>query len=171
MDPLFRFPWGMTLSLLAASFLACGSSDGADGGGSTRGGSAGASTAAGASAAGANGGTAGTSNGGAPTGISGGAGFNAGVSGGAVAAMGGASGAPTNVLDPSLPAPSYDCRSDATTKACVSISGTLAGAAFDRHCARRLARAATSQSRCVARRVSGAGGRQPRLTGTFRVIH
>ena len=139
MDPLFRFPWGMTLSLVAASFLACGGSDGTDGG-STRGGSAGASTAAGASAAGANGGasgaTAGTSNGGAPTGVSGGAGFNAGASGGAGMAMGGASGAPTNALDPSLPAPSYDCRSDATTKACVSISGTLAGAALDRHCAR-----------------------------------
>lgn len=37
------------------------------------------------------------------------------------------------VLDPSLPAPSYDCRTDTQSRDCVSISGTLAGSPIDRH--------------------------------------
>jgi hypothetical protein len=40
------------------------------------------------------------------------------------------------VLDPSLPAPSYDCVADQATKSCVAISGTVNGVSLDRHCAR-----------------------------------
>lgn len=40
-----------------------------------------------------------------------------------------------DAFNPQVALPSYDCRTDPATKACVSVSGTLAGEAIDRHCA------------------------------------
>jgi len=53
---------------------------------------------------------------------------------GGVVGMGG--GMPPGVrvvLEPSLPTPSHDCRTDTQSRDCVSISGTLAGTPIDRH--------------------------------------
>lgn len=66
---------------------------------------------------------AGGTGGGAGAGATGGSGGSAGTSNVA------------DVFNPALPVPSYDCRADTATKACVSISGTVAGQSVDRHCA------------------------------------
>jgi hypothetical protein len=42
------------------------------------------------------------------------------------------------VFNPALARPSYDCRTDANIKECVSIAGTVSGRSIDRHCARDL---------------------------------
>jgi hypothetical protein len=60
----------------------------------------------------------------------------AGGSGGGTAGNGAGGGSgPVNVLDPSLPKPSYDCRTDTTSRNCVSISGKFNGMDIDMHCA------------------------------------
>lgn len=59
-----------------------------------------------------------------------------GGSGGTAAGSGGSGpGSVATVFDPTLTPPAYDCRTDVESKACLSVSGTLNGVAFDRHCA------------------------------------
>jgi hypothetical protein len=75
--------------------------------------------------------------GGSPQGGSGGsAGSSSGGSSqGGVSGTSGTGGGVADVLNPNLPPPSYDCRTDAQTKQCVSIRGTIAGQNVDRYCA------------------------------------
>ena len=73
---------------------------------------------AGSGTAGSSGGTGGNGNGTAGTGT--------GTSGG------GTDG--TDVLDPTLPKPSHDCRADTGSKTCISVSGVLNGMPIDLHC-------------------------------------
>ncbi len=39
-------------------------------------------------------------------------------------------------MDPTIPAPSYDCITDTASKACAAIRGTFHGLDVDKHCAR-----------------------------------
>ncbi len=115
---------------------ACSPDDTAPNTGGTSG-SAGASASGGTGPGGTagalgQGGTSGSGGSGGQSGTSGSAG-----SGGAGSGGGGAGGGgPTEVFDPTLPRPSYECRTDVQSGTCLSISGTLAGVAIDRHCAR-----------------------------------
>ncbi|HYO93625.1 MAG TPA: hypothetical protein VER33_03890 [Polyangiaceae bacterium] len=143
------------MSLLTL-IVACGSSDGeGDGdssggiGGTARGGqpsssggssgspNGGAGGRAGAPGGGsggmARGGAGGMTRGGAGGAVNGGAAGTLG--GGAAGTAGGAPAVPGHVFNPSLPPPSYDCRTDTQTKQCISIRGTLNGQSIDRHCA------------------------------------
>lgn len=47
---------------------------------------------------------------------------------------GSGSGGVPAVMNPNLPPPSYDCRTDLAAKECVSVSGTYDGEAVDQHC-------------------------------------
>jgi hypothetical protein len=100
---------GALLWVVAGAMLGCSSSDPANGSGGAGGSSGGAS------------GSAGTSNAGT----------------GDASAGSASAGAPAAAFNPALPAPSYDCRSDinATSKSCISLTGTAAGMAFEDHCA------------------------------------
>jgi len=53
---------------------------------------------------------------------------------GRVGGTAGASGAGTTALDPTLPTPSHDCRTDTSSDNCISIAGTYQGAAIDVYC-------------------------------------
>lgn len=46
----------------------------------------------------------------------------------------GSGGEQPSALDPALPAPSHDCRTDATPRVCVSMRGTFNGQSFDESC-------------------------------------
>jgi len=110
--------------LLALTLLACGSSAGSGGG-----------TSAGTGGTGAHAGESGGSQAGGSSG-SPASGGGAGGSGGGTAGSGAGGGSgPVDVLDPSLPKPSYDCRTDSTSRTCVSISGKFNGMDLDMHCA------------------------------------
>lgn len=137
----------VTSTLVAACGGSSGAADATGSGGPSGGtggaagdsgpGGAAASAGDGSAATGGSGGTAGASTGGG--GGRGGSGGNAGEGGkGGKSAAGsaGEGGAGGGVLDPELPVPSYDCRTDTTNGACVSVSGTLLGVEIDRRCAR-----------------------------------
>ncbi len=105
----------------------------ADGGGGTAGGSCpnGSCASGGAGRSGASGeaGKGGTS--GIDTGGTAGQGVGeGGMSDSGSAGMGATGGVPTDVLDPGLPTPSHDCRTD-TTGDCVSLAGTYDGMPVD----------------------------------------
>jgi hypothetical protein len=132
--------------------VACGGSDGSadasGGGGGTTGGDGGGgstgesggtsgSTGAASGSGGAAGGSSGTAGKGGTGGSTGGTRGSAGKGGsagdGGKAGSGGSGG---DVLDPDLPDPGYDCRPDTAHNTCISVTGTLLGAALDTHCAR-----------------------------------
>jgi hypothetical protein len=112
-------------SVVAVTALACGDGDDAangDGSGASSGqGGSGGSSPGGSGGQAATGG--GGSSGGETGGGSGGSGGSSGTGGG------------DDVLNPDLPPPSYDCRTDSQSRQCVSIRGTIAGRTVDRHCA------------------------------------
>jgi hypothetical protein len=116
--------------LLFGAVLACsGGSDnssGADGGGVSSDGSAGKGIRADGGVGGATGGPDdGSVNGDGGTSADGGP--------GAVAGDGGADGGAGTALDPTLPTPSHDCRTDTSTN-CISIAGTYNGVPIDVFC-------------------------------------
>jgi hypothetical protein len=96
--------------------LGCGSETDAGSGGTS--GGTGGTAQGGSGGSGASSASGGTSSGGGSGGVSG---------------TSGSGGTPDEVLNPDLPAPSYDCRTD-PNKQCVSIRGTIDGQQVDRHC-------------------------------------
>lgn len=113
-------PWSL-LTCLFAMWGSLGCSD-ETGGSKDSPGAAGTAPQGGYSSN-SSGGGAGINPGGTPSG---------GSSGGS--ASGGGASSVEEVFDPSLPKPTYDCRTDVTNKTCLSVSGNVGGS-FDRHCA------------------------------------
>lgn len=116
----------LCVSVCASSF-ALGCSD--DGDGNGNGGNSGAGTGGASSGAGGKGGSTGSA--GAAGSASSGAGMTSGGSAGASGA--GGSGPLIEVFNPALPKPAVDCRTSNAAQ-CLSISGTLLGAAIDDSC-------------------------------------
>ncbi len=112
------------------------SSSGGQSGSSGASGSAAGMTSAGGSSAGGSttGGSSGSGVGGTGNGSGSGGAGNASGAGGAIGGGGSSGSGDVDVLDPSLPLPSVDCRTDTTSRICVSVSGTVAGQAVDEHC-------------------------------------
>lgn len=121
--------YGWILSF-ACCALGCGSGEGSSNVAGGNGGSTGGAVAT----TGGTGGTGARSSSGGTSGAggSGGGSTQDGASGGTGGSM--PSDAPS-LLDPSLPMPSYDCRTDLITKECVSMSGTFGTTPIDLHCA------------------------------------
>jgi hypothetical protein len=121
------FSWAVPV---LAAVVACGGGNTDGSGGSGGAGATGGSGATGAVGGNTSGGAGGTNASGTNAGgVAPGAGAPSG--GGGSSSVGG-----NSVLDPSIPAPSYDCVGDVVTKACVAIRGTFNGQEVDKHCAR-----------------------------------
>jgi hypothetical protein len=116
-----------SFSLLLA---ACGGGSEDGGGGAGGAGTAGLSAVSGSSPLGGTGG--GGSGGQTPAAGNGSGGSRAGGPTGGHTGVAGSS----SVLDPTIPAPSYDCVADSASKACVAARGTFNGAEVDKHCSR-----------------------------------
>lgn len=121
----FSFAWvfGRMLALSAIAVIplaaACGG-DESGGAGTITGGTSAVGTSTGGTSTVGTGATGGSSSGSADT-----------------SGTGGTAGTPpAEVFDPSIELPSYDCRNDTATRACVSIRGTFAGEPLDRYCGR-----------------------------------
>jgi len=121
----FTSSWTVCL-VLGLIALGCSSeTDGSTGSGSGGTGGSSGQGGSGGTAAGGSGGSGGSSASG---------GTSSGGGSGGVSGTSGVGGTPDEVLNPDLPAPSFDCRTDLQNKQCVSIRGTINGQAIDRRC-------------------------------------